>query len=421
MPRTDACAAKQSLALHVTKYYDRVRAQKKPPVPEVEKAVARTLLQYKPWTVYIRLSEEAWFEKEFSRALQDIDLNSTPGYCELARFGSDNRTALKVTVDPVTGRRIFDPERLEILKFLVEQRWEFGKADPLKVFIKQEPHKEAKLVEGRYRLISAVSLVDTMVDRILFGAMSRKALETVTKTPCFVGWSPISGGWRLMNSLFPEGTLSIDKSAWDWTVQSWLVAAWKRVLTELHPLCPDWWWERMQHRFNELFNKAVFKFSDGVEVEQGNPGIMKSGCYLTLLLNSLGQTILHHLVAQTMSSDVPTPLSFGDDIVMRPFDGMEEYLQKLGTYCLVKEPEVAPFVQFIGFIINKRGFVPQYWQKHIYRLMHLDMNVAKETLHSYQVLYAYDPVMLKFIRNFACTISPEYVVGDRELREIIDP
>lgn len=352
--------------------------------------------------------------------MQDIDPNSTPGHCVLAKFGSDNRTALKITVDD-SGRKTFDPDRVELLRHLVKEKWEGKPADPLKVFVKQEPHKKSKLAEGRYRLITAVSLVDTMVDRILFGPMWRKAMQRVLETPCAVGWSPVGGGWRWLNSIYPNGTLSVDKSAWDWSVRGWMVHIWYNFVLILHPSYPEWWFKRVTWRFLSLFRTAVYQFSDGVQIQQPGMGIMKSGCYLTLCLNSVAQTALHFLVADRlgMDPDHNVPYCFGDDTVMAPFENQQEYLDELDKFCFVKQAEMADFVQFVGFIITPKGFVPEYWEKHLFQLAHLDISVAEDTLKQYQMLYAYDPVMLRFIREYASYISPGAILLDSELRQIV--
>lgn len=59
-------------------------------------------------------------------------------------------------------------------------------ADDIKVFVKQEPHSWEKISEGRFRLISAVSMVDTMVDRIVFGDLVDRVLATAGETPVMI-------------------------------------------------------------------------------------------------------------------------------------------------------------------------------------------------------------------------------------------
>lgn len=161
----------------------------------------------------------------------------------------------------------FEKEKIDELRALVWQRMQMLKeipiSDNIRVFVKPEPHKQQKLEEGRYRLISAVSLIDTMVDRVLFGWLAKAALSTVGKTPCAVGWSPVKGGWRSVKHRFKR-TICLDKSAWDWTVQAWLIEAYHRFVNELALQAPAWWRECVHRRFTLLFRAAVFQFRDGM-------------------------------------------------------------------------------------------------------------------------------------------------------------
>lgn len=59
--------------------------------------------------------------------------------------------------------------------------------EDIKVFIKQEPHKAAKLQQGRYRLIAAMSLEDQMVDRLLFYDWTRE-MDDYLNVNSKVGW-----------------------------------------------------------------------------------------------------------------------------------------------------------------------------------------------------------------------------------------
>lgn len=320
------------------------------------------------------------------------------------------------------GSRSYNQERVDILYFLVKRKWEnLLPADPLKVFVKQEPVKLAKFVEGRWRLISAVSLVDTMIDRILFGPMWRRAQRVVLGTPCAVGWNPLHGGWKDLVRIFPHGTLSIDRSAWDWTVQGWMITAWEQFIFEMHPGAPLWWKERVSYRFGHLFDYAKFQFADGTRVLQPVAGIMKSGCYLTLCLNSVGQSLIHYIVMNRLGKNPfhNQPLTFGDDTVMAPFEGQSDYVRCLGELCIVKEPEIAPYVNFVGFAMNLGGFCPAYWKKHLYKLSIVDVKVQEETLESYQYLYAYEPSMLGFIREMLSRINPEKILSDRQLLSVV--
>ena len=70
--------------------------------------------------------------------------------------------------------------------------------DPIKVFVKQEPHKMSKIKQERYRLISGVSLVDTLVDRLLLQWLAQNVVEHVGETPSRIMISSIVGNFKLI-------------------------------------------------------------------------------------------------------------------------------------------------------------------------------------------------------------------------------
>lgn len=343
----------------------------------------------------------------------------------MQQYGSLNRDVLKMTLDD-HGNRVYDPTRLALLKELCKQRYNALlsgtlDSDPLKVFVKQEPHKSEKLQEGRYRLIIGTSLVDTMVDRILFGELVRTVTSpnALLRTPCALGWAPNKGGWRYISMHYRDG-FSIDRKAWDWSVTEWQVNMWEKIMIDLCVDPPSWWINMVQSRFTCLFYTARFSFPDGLLVQQQLPGIMKSGCYLTILWNSIAQTILHVAVQIRLNKNPydNLPLCMGDDTLQRPFDYTEEYAIELNKLTLIKEAELTRgFAEFIGFLFTPSGYIPAYWKKHLFMLRHLDPVVARETLISYQMLYYHNPSMLRFIREIAWNLDPEWVLPDSVLCE----
>lgn len=328
-----------------------------------------------------------------------------------------------------SGNRSYKLDRYNLVKALTFDRFKETisgtlYADPLKVFVKQEPHKVEKLKEGRYRLIMGVSLIDTLVDRIIFGEFMRSASSPANtlRTPCAVGWAPNRGGWRYMSMTYPSG-FSIDRKAWDWTVNQWLVEMWEDFIVDLHPSHPPWWRACVRQRFTNLFYTARFSFPDGLLVQQQKPGIMKSGCLLTLVLNSVGQTILHAIAMIRLGRNPyhNIPLSMGDDTIQKPFDYMEDYAIELSKLALIKEAEhTEHFCEFIGFIFVQNGFFPSYWKKHLYQLRFLDPSVMRETLTSYQMLWYLVPSMKQHIREICWKVNPNWVMTDKVLQSHAD-
>lgn len=371
---------------------------------------------------------DTYFDREFYRQLEQVDRTSVPGYCQMSVFGSTNADVLG------WNGLEYDPVRVEYLYTLVKKRLILlskgtVERDDIKVFIKQEPHKRGKIEKGLYRLISAVSLVDTMVDRILFSWAMDGVLKRPLATPTAIGWTPLQGGYRLLkqildNQLGPSGkVVCVDKSAWDWTVQGWLVDVWKAVLKGLCT-APDWWRVAVDTRFDALFEQAVFRFEDGSRVSQRARGIMKSGCYLTLLLNGMGQSALHYLINayEGVDLDQNQPITMGDDTVQPWFDWFDRYLdfmRSLGP--MIKgTPEPTDHIEFCGFYIANGVTWPAYWKKHLFRLKHLDEATAAETLEAYQFLYAFEPAMLNVVREEMWRRCPERILDVAVLRSFVD-
>lgn len=348
-------------------------------------------------------------------------MKATPGHCTLSNLGTTNKEVFGW--DGI----MCDPVRLRLVRLTVRQRFNEllagnDYADPIKVFVKPEPHKPEKMRQKRWRLISAVSLVDTMVDRVLFGWLGRQALQQVGKTPCLVGWSPIRGRWRLMQYAYENKPVCcLDKSSWDWTVQPYMVRLWKRFLKNMAVGAAPWWCDMVDRRFKMLFQEAEFKFSDGTIVKQAGGGIMKSGCYLTLLLNSVSQSMLHYLANYRLGKN---PLSYqphcvGDDTVQVSFPYLEDYVKQFEALgAKVKGFKVQHWVEFCGFAFANNTCFPAYWQKHLYKLRFAPN--LEETLKMYQVLYANEPVMLKYLRAVARQLNPALVLSDEEVSAIMN-
>nr|AWY11067.1 putative RNA-dependent RNA polymerase [Motts Mill virus]AWY11079.1 putative RNA-dependent RNA polymerase [Motts Mill virus]AWY11199.1 putative RNA-dependent RNA polymerase [Motts Mill virus] len=344
----------------------------------------------------------------------------------MTRFGT--------TIGEVLGfdGESFDPERVKILRMLVTDRINHLlsvknlqelhlAADPIKLFIKQEPHKISKLIEGRLRLISAVSMVDTMIDRMLFQELFASVVSSPFRTPVAIGWTPLGSGAAYFKAHFSGKTFDTDKKHWDWTFPFWLLEDCYKVLTSCH-YAPAWWHRLAHARFMALYSEAVFRFPDGSTLQQPYPGIQKSGCYLTLLLNSLGQWMLHVLAEASIGCKVKC-ISFGDDVTQESteFDeSFANYYRKLGFSL---QTGVHDDPEFIGFhIYPQSAFLPSYRDKHVFLLSHLtrDEENAVATLRSYQYLYWFDKSFLEFLKNIALARNlPQAILLDEQIEKVV--
>lgn len=354
------------------------------------------------------MDDEGWFEEQFALALQDLDPLSTTGLGPLSLWGADVKTALKR--DDVTGE--YDPVRVEMLKRFVKMRMQTpDQPDPILVFVKPEPHKVAKIEEGRLRLISAVGIIDTMVDRVMFRWLQQAALSAVGRTPAMIGWSPYYGGYRFLTQRYHRRrTLAADKSCWDWTVQGWLLVLVKDLIKRLAVQHPGWWSEWVDRRWEALFRDAEFGFRDGLRVKQPGWGVMKSGCYLTLLINSVSQAVLHSIATRRLgiSANWKYFHCMGDDTLQESIYQLEDYLRELRSLgAIIKVANESDVVQFCGHEMKGLSLIPSYKNKHIFSALHALPQVLPSVLQAYQAAYSMDPTMWKWLTASLMVVAPE--------------
>lgn len=366
-------------------------------------------------------SELEYFDQQFFDSLNELERDSSVGNCSLKLYGS--------TIGEALGwdGQSYNLDRLRYLRACVRQRWESllkGElvADTLKVFVKQEPHKKSKLDEERYRLIMGVSVVDTMVDRLILGPVFRKVLQLAGVLPTWIGWTPLKSGLRCFKVKTRGKRLCVDKSAWDWTVPNWLLNYVRIIIEQLHPDAPDWWKCILRRRFKLLFEDAIFEFQDGVRIKQQFPGIQKSGSYGTIFVNSLSQVFVHNLIQEWKDLQPTMIKALGDDTDQESNDQDKEYIDGWISLGFDVKWEVLDIPEFCGFRLGQECY-PVYVDKHAFVLQHLtlDPDIAVSFLRSYQLMYYAEPEKLSFIRKIIKARNlPEAYVTDQYLRSIVD-
>lgn len=358
----------------------------------------------------MNIGQEGWFDEEFRLALQDLDPKASVGFGPLSRLGATIGTALDY--DPI--RAEFNPSRVALLKDWTRIRMQEPEApDPILVFVKPEPHSTQKLEEGRYRLISAVGMVDTMVDRVMFGWLQRAVMSNVGRTPVMVGWSPYKGGYRHISLRFAgRRALCIDRKSWDWTVPGWLLKIARHVIAELAVGAPQFWLDWLEKRWIALFRDAVFGFRSGERIQQPGWGVMKSGCYLTILLNSICQVILHFLACSRLGIDPQWELYFcmGDDSVQAVMGMLNEYLDELrGMGSIIKEWTASEDIEFCGHKLGITSVRPVYLHKHMFKIITADRDLLPLLLSAYQCAYAHDQELWIWLTRELTKVAPALV------------
>lgn len=155
--------------------------------------------------------------EHFTRSVNSLDWQSSPGYPYMLKAPT-NEIFLGVK-DGVP-----DPDKLQFLWELVRSRLEKlacgeDECDYIRLFVKAEPLKPKKVANQEYRIISSVSLVDQIIDHMLFDGMNDVMVDNWHSQPSKAGWSAYTGGWKVV----PQNkVMALDKKSWDWSVNIWL-------------------------------------------------------------------------------------------------------------------------------------------------------------------------------------------------------
>jgi len=295
-------------------------------------------------------------------------------------------------------------------------------SDDIRVFIKPEPHKPAKIAEGRLRIISSISAIDTMIDRMIYQDFADAILSSYDTTPIMVGWSPMHSGCSLLKMKLGTGPyLNIDKSSWDWTVPPWLLWLAHHLITELAVMPPRGWLNLHLSRSGALFGRPSFRLSDGSLYKQPVPGIVKSGMYLTILMNSLCQLLLHLVLEDLLDIRTRLPIFMGDDSSQVVFPEQEAYCTLMYRLGFRVKSQISERIEFAGVEVMSWGrFKPLYVAKNFFSLMHQSPDTLPEALQSLQYLYFHDSLLLRELWHVcAQTGNLPSVVTIRNLLDVV--
>jgi hypothetical protein len=240
-----------------------------------------------------------------------------------------------------------------------------GFTDPIRVFVKNEIHKKSKVESGKVRLISSVSLVDQIIERLLFADQNQAEIRDHFYIPSKPGFGMLEEASveqirqhiELMKDIGP--LVSTDMSTWDFTMQEWEYAAEFKMRAILnHADSTDDWTSMARHRLLCLSN-SIFALSDGRLYSQRMLGVMKSGSYLTSSTNSRVRAFIAFLRGSPS-------ITMGDDCieVCRNPQSLIDHYHRLGHH--VKEVnEVFETFEFCSHQFGKKTIVPVNWMKTI--------------------------------------------------------
>nr|ANH21070.1 P1-P2 fusion protein [Suakwa aphid-borne yellows virus] len=294
---------------------------------------------------------------------------------------------------PTLGSWVNDPALLPILSRLVfdrlkkmsetrfddmtpEELVQNDLCDPIRTFVKGEPHKLSKLKEGRYRLIMSVSIVDQLVARVLFQNQNKSEIALWRAIPSKPGLG-LSTDEQVLdfvhnlaeNSEYRESVedfinnwhktvVPTDCSGFDWSVSSWMLEDDMEVRNNL-TINNNELTRRLRACWLKCISNSVICLSDGTLLAQEFSGIQKSGSYNTSSTNSRVRVML------SIYAGASWAIAMGDDAL----ESADTVIPIYGLYGL--KVEVSDKLEFCSHEFKSSSLaIPVNVGKMLYKLIH---------------------------------------------------
>nr|WBG54075.1 P1-P2 protein [Beet chlorosis virus] len=384
-PKFGAQAELTSLRLQADRWLQRMESAQIPSQKARESVINRLVEAYScartnapTSTAGNSLTWEGFIE-DIKEAVSSLELDAGVGVPYIAYGTRTHRDwVFNQELLPVLTRLTFNrlQKMLEVNSddLNAEQLVQHGLCDPIRVFVKGEPHKVSKLEEGRYRLIMSVSLVDQLVARVLFQNQNKREIELWRAVPSKPGFGlstddQIEDFVKVLASQLGEEPQEVfnnwstkliptDCSGFDWSVADWMLEDDMEVRNRLtrnnnHTT------KRLRSVWLKCISNSVLCLSDGRLLSQRVPGVQKSGSYNTSSSNSRIRVMAAYHCGASWA------MAMGDDALESVDSNLTEY-KKLGF-----KVEVAKQLEFCSHIFkNERLALPLNVKKMLYKLIY---------------------------------------------------
>lgn len=287
-----------------------------------------------------------------------------------------------------------------------------GFCDPVRLFIKNEPHSMEKLSDGRLRLISSCSITDEIVAKLIFGNQVYVECinhKTIPSKPG-AGISTDEQHSDLWDYVRPwvEQSSSTDVKSWDWTFGAWLF----RLCMDCHYVKTNTvrgsYYSDVCEAWLAAATRTLFATSHGALCFLTFLGLMKSGMFPTAYFNSQGRAAVSVLASFPLevhrrcfeTGDYTEILghrvmTMGDDCVEK----RSSYPTRYEEYGLRVVPESSPPGGFSFCSCDFAppvGCVPQNIVKSFVRL--LSEQPSEERLDQFRLEFRHHPELDYYVK-----------------------
>lgn len=352
----------------------------KPSDAKIKAATERILAEYphtKPIPVFLEqdgamvLSRGA-FDLYWPSLLHDVSKDSSPGMPFMALGCVDNESVIKQYPEQLK-EAVWERLLLHAFKgaegLNAVQLVQAGFTDPVRVFVKNEPHPELKVKQGRLRIISSVSLVDQLVERVLMSNQNKAEIDNWSAIPSKPGLGLDDEGLRKIYEYvqpWKGNKYEADISGWDFGLQLWEMLWEADTRAELAGMVGTLYHKALRSRVWCEAN-TLFMLSNGKLIAQTKPGKRCSGSYNTSAGNSRCRVGLGYIVGSTQI------MAMGDDSVEEGAAEAKEQYEAMGHIVKTFAPSTNGFEFCSTRIYMKDGKVvgePVNWSRTFFRLLY---------------------------------------------------
>lgn len=200
------------------------------------------------------------------------------------------------------------PEGLNAVELVLR-----GYVDPIKVFVKNEPHSRRKLDSGILRLISSVGIVDECILKLLLAPQSEGEIDEWLNIPSKNGMGFTDKMVSDFVRTIPPGPrAATDISGMDWCWDGWAYDLMHKIYCRLMGQSLDSPFGALLNNVLYCLSLSVFVLSNGMLIAQLTRGVMKSGCYITGTGNSKLRVAAAVIASFRLQCPLE-PLAQGDD------------------------------------------------------------------------------------------------------------
>nr|UQB76106.1 RNA-dependent RNA polymerase [Flumine sobemo-like virus 2] len=246
-----------------------------------------------------------------------------------------------------------------------KERLDRGLMDPVRVFVKNEPHKIEKIQQGRVRLIMSVSLTDKMIEMLLSRHICKLEIanwEDIPSKPG-IGFTP-QDCKTVYDDIIGCGLPMryADVSGWDLNVKDWMIVD---EADNIIKLCdnPSQDWTHLMRSKALLESESIYQFSDGEMVMPTYKGIVNSG----KLRTSRGNSSIRVRVADLVGSR--KTIAAGDDTVENEVSDAVAKYAKFGIVLKEYEP-VRDSFEFCSHVYTPTSTYAVNAEKMVMNLLH---------------------------------------------------